>query len=369
MGKAISVLAFVFSLGLCARGGSEFSGARFTTGTSFEDIPNGAFRANLDDQGGHTGSNYWSAVSDYAGAVVTNYADFSEPYPYQGTVRNDLFGKESRELPGANLKCLSLDSDTPLDRLAVLARLGDSGAMTASNVLVRTADYDGIYADTLVRFAPSVSTPYLDGTDKIVVWMRVTESGRAFSTNLVVTAGRYVDGFEKVEPVDYVIGDPVVPADTWCRLTIRAVADVLSDTLIRHPAFTVYLDGKPAMASADYSIGSGYRADRLTPEARILVAERRLFPWLAAAGDNKAMALTRFSFAGRGAVDDVLFTTERPGHVTPENVFTLQWDAGVRVLTALYPMPRASCGRMSMPRSGRVTVTMRWGRIIFRVCR
>jgi len=326
----------VFALVFCARAAEVIDGNGFTTGTSFERREQGAFDADLSDDGRRSGTTYWRARADLDGGaqVATNAPGAAYDYAAKGTVPDPLFDDE-KSASGGNLKFLSLDTSRALDRSIISHELLQS----VSNVLVRADGYDGVYADTLVKFTPSLDPPVVDEEDRIVIWMRETSEGGEVKTNLVVTAGRYAGGYGSVETAEYVLTN-VVPANTWCRLTVRAIADVTGVELVpgklsgeKAPGFTVYVDGKRAVADASYSIGSGYREDVLTPEARVLIAERRLFPWIARNGYDKALALTGFSFSGQGAVDDVLLTTNRLSHVAAEGVFTLTWDSGIRSMT------------------------------------
>jgi len=335
--KTILSLVCVFALVLCTRAGVAIGGPGFATGTSFERQQVGVFHPEYDDSG-NPGETFWRVRANLDGGalVATNAPNETYDYAAKGTAPASLFDEEKRA-SGGNVKFLSLDTSEPLDR-CIVSR--EEVNMPASNVLLKVKNgYDGIYADTLVKFTPSLEAPVIDDSDRIIVWMRGTESEGGDKPRLVVTAGRYAGGFKDVETAEYVLTNDV-PAGVWCRLTIRALSDVTGvqrgadKTLYANASgFTIYLDGKPAVADADYSVGSGYREDYLTPEARVLVAERRLFPSLARSGYDKAVTLSGFSFSGQGAVDDVLLTTDRLAHVAAESVFTLKWDSGVRSMT------------------------------------
>lgn len=325
MNKAITSLLFVYAFALCARAAAA---SGFTTGTSFEKQALGNFDPYNDDFGKPTTTGYYWETEATAGAATVRTNLTGGAYGYTNTVRNAyLVAREGEQ----NVRYLELDLDKPLERYVM-------PAPQHTNVFLYTTAYDGIYADTLVKLTPSLAPPDVDATDKVVVWLRESEADGQTVTNLIVTAGRYAGGYDKIETAHYVIASPQVTAETWHQLTIRAISDMTnparaSKDAIREmaPGMTVYIDGMPAVADASYDIGIGTvsRADWLTPEARVLIAERRIFPWIARAGENKAMALQKLSFAGCGALDDVLFTTSRPGHVVSDNVFTLKWDAGV----------------------------------------
>jgi len=330
----IGVFGFVLSLVLCARAGAIVSSSDFTTGTSVENLTNGVFDASLDDFGGESGSNYWASAGTL-NAAVTNYTPTSPAYDYEakGTTRNALFDDEpvkpaqGRET-GKNYQYLSLDTDGTLYRNIFPANV-------STNVFVK--DYPNVYADTLVAFSVSVSSPVVGGAgtptcDKVVVWLREAEDAAGqVTTNLVVTAGRYAGDFGTVTAHDYVTTNEVA-AGAWTRLTIRAIGDVTDKGIgQKAPGYAIYLDGKPVVADESYDIGletiSSVR--QLSSESRVLAQERRLFPSLARAGLDESATLTRFAFDGRGAVDDTSLSSVAPDFATPGNAFTLQWDAGV----------------------------------------
>jgi len=279
-------------------------------------------------------------------AIVTNYAE-GAAYDYEAHKMSSYFS-------GKNEKYLSVDIDAPLERL-VTSRNGD---VITDVPLKEKGAYDGIYADTLVKMTPSVAAPDVDGTDKIIVWMRESEKGGRTVTNLMITAGYYAGSYDNVERADYEIEEPVIAADTWHRLTVCAISDITGSELVKGngiPGFVVYIDGVQIVASASYSIGNGYRADWLTPAARVLVGERALFPWLVRYGHDNAMSLSRLSFSGQGAVDDLMFTTTRPNHVEADNTFTLEWDVGVKsmrciVSTNSVPVSTNEINAAQMPR-------------------
>jgi len=331
----IGAFGLTLALVLCARAGVVVSSGAFTTGTSVENLTNGVFDASLDDFGGKSGSNYWASAGTL-NAAVTNYDATSPAYDYEakGTTRNPLFNAEpipSKGIPGTNSKYLTMDTDDSLYRNIFPANV-------STNVLVRA--YPDIYADTLVKFTPSISSPGVTGVgtptcDKVVVWLREAEdSDGQLTTNLVVTAGRYAGDFQTVVAQDFVATN-VVAADTWARLTIRAIGDVTDTSSGKlgfgAPGYVIYIDGKIVAAEEPYDIGletiSSVR--QLIPEARVLAQARCLFPSLARAGLDESATLSRFAFDGRGAVDDTSLSTVAPAFATPGNVFTLQWDAGV----------------------------------------
>jgi len=332
---------FVCAFVLCTKAGGVVSDVRIDTGTSFEKQKVGEFHPSYDDDGRYDGTNYWNNLAATNSAVVAKYSDASPAYVYPPYAKRNPF--LTAEEPATN-NYLAVDLDAPLERL-IAPREGDG---PISNVYVKTwttsgeLGYDGIYADTLIQLSPSLAEPTVDwNADRIIVWLKETElDDSRTETNLMITAGRYVGGYGNVTAVNYKVESPVpvVAAGEWHRLTIRAISDVTEYKLKsgkgiaqRAPGFTVYLDGLPVVVPVDaYDIGIGtVNAGVLSAEARVLISERRLFPWIANAATVKATTLSRFSFGGKGAVDDVSFSTSKPDFVSKDNVFTLKWDAGI----------------------------------------
>jgi len=329
----IGVMGFVLLLVLGARVEAGVSSVAFTTGTSVENLTNGVFDASLDDLGGESGAKYW-AKDGAINAVVTNYTATSPAYDYRakGTTRNKLFDLEPADPDpgrerGGNYQYLSLDTDGTLYR-----NIQTNGA---GPILVK--DYPNVYADTLVTFSVSVSSPLVMGVgtktcDKVIVWLREAEDSNGQpTTNLVITAGRYQDDFKQVVAHDYVTTNEVA-AGAWARLTIRAIGDVTDQGIgQKAPGYAIYIDGKPVAADDAYDIGlaSSANVKQLASEARVLMQERRLFPSLARAGQDESAALSRFAFDGRGTVDDTSLSSEAPDFAQPINAFTIAWDAGV----------------------------------------
>lgn len=329
MNRAITSLIFVCTVALYAGAAGGAIPSAFTTGTSFENLDAGLFDPTRDDRGGEFGKKYWTTPKTNGMEVVAYGAGEAYDYAANGTKRNAYFDNEPDEekgVPGTNAKYLGLDVEDALERCVMPL---DDGVI--SNVTLN----GGIYSDTLAKFTTSYSAPAISNADKIAVWLRerTRDDGKTV-TNLVITAGYFAGSYDKVVAEDYVLTNAVA-AGAWCRLTICTVTNITAKSLWNTPAFTVYVDGKPAAAGAGYAVGKDYREDWLTPEARMLVGERRLFPWLVPGVDDKARSLSRFAFAGKGAADDVLFTTTCPDFAVVDNVFTLQWDNGVKSMTCI----------------------------------
>lgn len=307
-------MAFILAVVLCTRAGDAVSG--FTNGTDFAQYELGQLDPNQPDPDRSEDPGiYWLRAEKSDRAVIaTDESASSEPY-------------------------LVVDLDTPLERLA-LPRQGDD---SVSNALLKTSVYDGIYFDSHVRLMPAVDAPDAAPSDKVVVWLREAEQGDgSYATNLVVMAGYYAGGFKNVVSTNYVIESPSVAAGAWHRLTIAAISDITGVRTqsgqfqgTKNPGFAIYIDGTQAVARAGSSVGHDYDKDFLTPEARVLIGERGLFPWLVRGGQDAAMTLSRCALSGRVSVGDLLFTTGRPDGVPPGNVFTLTWDAGVAAMRCI----------------------------------
>lgn len=332
MNKKIPALLGVLVLAYCARAGTVITNTGFATGTSLEYREAGEFIVSRGDRGEIHENRYWMSDTENFAKTVSVYAvGAAYDYAARGQVRASAVADEN---DGTNSHYLVFADAPLLSRTIMPIENAGTPQAIVSNVLVSSAAVtNGIYADTLAQFSVSIAPPAVTEDDRVVLWLRETvDATGAYATNLIVTAGRYDSGFTGVAANHYVIASPVVKVGTWHRVTIRAIADV-TESSIKAPCFTVYVDGVPAVADGAYDLGlTTANLGRLTPAARVLAQERRLFPWLTRPGSDRSMTLSRFTFTGSGALDDVTFATVRPTHVTDDHVFTLNWDAGLTSL-------------------------------------
>lgn len=228
---------------------------------------------------------------------------------------------------GSNLYLGVEASDRPaegLTRLLVPRNSLSESVKGASTVV--DGEYDGYYLQFKTKFESfdDGTRPDVDGEDRLVFWSR--------GGKLILTAGRFVGSTRKVETHDYTIG--AYTASEWHTVVMRVIPEVQVGA--RALAFEVWVDGNAVVASAgDYPVVDGSISPSvLTPEARVLIEQRRLFPSLTVPGVNESVALGGVSFTGSGAVDDLnsVFAAPSAAMKAPR-VFTLRWDAGVKTLS------------------------------------
>ena len=183
-----------------------------------------------------------------------------------------------------------------------------------------------VYFDQLVKFTAADEEPNLElyTGEKLVIYAldkSELETGPTPATNLMVVAGRYVNGVLSEATYDF----GAIDIDAWHRLTIKAIKAYDNSSL----GFEIFLDGR-ALAY-DSSIAQAYDATAvaaLTPNARALNTGRKIVASLVAAA-----TVTAVGFDGQGAIDDVMATTTKPGDWADDFNFTLNWDP--ETLTAL----------------------------------
>ncbi len=215
--------------------------------------------------------------------------------------------------------------DEGLKRLLVPANTLSEPVVDASTAVTGVGGYDGYYLQFKTTFPAfdAGTRPEIDGRDRLVFW----SCGGA----LYVTAGRFAGSTRNVESRDYKIVASGVDADAWHTITLRVISDV--QTGAGALGFQIWLDGNSVTADQAVTDGS-LSPSVLTPEARVLIAQRRLFPALSVPGVNESVALGGAAFTGSGSVDDFVYSLEPPSAaMKAPNVFMLRWDAGVKTLS------------------------------------
>lgn len=300
--KKLVLVIFMISIGLIVRaeGGAD---------TSFEEVAIGELPIAKD--------SYWStngvegSVFEVFDAMATNgfesYETVSRPEKYAS-------------LP-SNTKALSINSTGPIFRKV------DSAEVDASGKPAISLKESPLYFDSIVQFetdyvSPDVSwrSDIQEYTDKIIVWLYASPSNVCVETpglfgetvpftNLVITAGKYLNpGYNNVvSPTNYLTNIEVKPNE-WHRLTIKAINNIATNDNEQHtPGFEIWLDEVKVEATLDYV--------NRDPSNMITT-----FPSIATrdfTGDNN---ITGVAFDGVGAVDDIVFTFDRPAFDPPEPV-------------------------------------------------
>lgn len=205
-----------------------------------------------------------------------------------------------------------------------LFRRVDSTEVDASGKPAISLKDSPLYFDSIVQFETDYVSPDVgwrsdiqEYTDKIIVWLygspsSVSEDNPGLFgettpfTNLVITAGKYLyEGYNNmVNPSNYLTNIEVKPKE-WHHLTIKAINNIAKAGEQHTPGFEIWLDQEKVEATLDYV--------NRDPSNMITT-----FPSIATrdfTGDNE---ITGVAFDGVGAVDDIVFTTERPSFDPPE---------------------------------------------------
>lgn len=297
-----AVAAAIFAVGT-ARGDGQLFNA-----VDFESYTVTAFDASKTDDGASSsGDRYWFSTSN-DGNVISNYTDAA----LSGAAVPDFFKNEN-----VNTNYLYLDTSAPLFR-------------TITNNTQNVSEFeglpigDGIYLDTLVKFtaADSAFAEDLTDGDKIAIEYVEHESENApgdYSyTNFVIRAG-YL-GNELIQTNYFVAVPEGFNKENWYRLTVRAISGIDGDG---HVGFAVYLNGSALAYEQDATIGDNFSA---TPGAIAdLHTARTLYPSAVQSGDDKT-TISAASFSGTGAIDDVVFTSIKPGFINEASMVTIRWD-------------------------------------------
>ena len=231
-------------------------------------------------------------------------------------------------------------------------------------------DMSGLFFDSLVKFTAcdaDTETPEYDGA-KLMVWVKENEDET--TANLMVTAGYLKNTDNELEAKTYDCG-PVsdyhfaADGNDWCRLTIKARADVAKEgTDSGISGFVVFVNGEKVRVpvGGDYSIGvAGSVADNLASVEKILVDNNRLFLSLI---PNDA-TVEGVSFAGQGAIDDICLTTVEPTKADTTTKFaedpavaTVTWptDGSLTSVTINGKAMTVSAGTFTVPAGATVTV-------------
>ena len=303
MKKLLIATMAAVSVGLCVK--AEDTG--FISGTSFETLPEGSYLATngvsklckwynpngskLEDA--ESGYKYWMTKATDAQIVVSNLSFFAS------NLTEDK--RPEKWKSDSNSKALLIDTDGPLERWVCYSV--DDVECQGMNIPER-----GLFFDSVVQFTATDVVAEPDSDDKLRVWLYSssddvsTETPGSFGetspkTCLVVTAGKY-DGdlFTsnlKAEHYEVQIDGVELQPDTWHRLTIKAIADI-NPTEYVTPGFEIWVDGKPVTYGA-----------------------KTQFPSLKEAVTSGNETLQCVAFDGKGAVDDIVFTTTDPFYVPP----------------------------------------------------
>ena len=303
MKKLMTVLASA-ATALCAVG----AWADFTeTSTDFESSTAGqAFDSNNGMDG------HWVAGSD-AELFISNHTDTIS------VSRPDYVGRDNEN----NGNYLAIEN-------SVTRGLNEMSGTDFPGVAIPD---NGIYLDTLVKFTAADEVFGNDalaaGVDKIAIeYVAQGDDVENPITNFVIRAG-YI-GAQEISAVNYMADVPEnFDVSAWHRLTVRTFASI---DAANHVGFVVYLDEVPLAYSTSDVCGDNFEATGLAAD----YYTNELHALYPSAVDSQATggsAITSATFSGTGCIDDVVFTTNKPGFITVDPDVTVTWDASVATLT------------------------------------
>lgn len=276
MKKLLITTMAAVSVGLCAKAN--------LTAETFESYDEGSLFGTLPgDSSKYDITDGWETETTLENLfTVTNIAN----YVGAGTYPE----KADRPSKSDSVKALAIDTSAPLLRYA------DSSEESQS------LSDDPIFFDSVVQFTATDVAPSMENntTDKLAVWLYTSPDDVSDTnlglfgetspiTNVAVTAG-YLDG-ATLKTKNYITNIGVEP-DTWHRLTIKSF--VKSD----RPWYSVWVDKTPVNGKAAIDAEEG-----LT-EFLSMVSD--------AVNNDTYTTLQGVAFDGKGAVDDIVFTTTAP---------------------------------------------------------
>ena len=314
------MLAAATAIGLASAYAEPEAGASTTFESLAVDTP---VVTGLTDAGGSSGLSYFY----YAGATDAD----NESMIVSGSPE---FTPRPRGATGERSKILQVSTGTdPLLR---------AFTSFASGAPISSAFTTDVYVDTLVQFTV---TPYTDSVtpgdaDKLMVYLKESTNEvndvLTYTTNLVVVAGYYGDQ-GTLSTKEYVVQGANIQPNTWHRLTVKAIPDVLLDDQgegvegSKCIGFVVYLDGSDIPCQFDsrtfdlndetsfaFFSPSKYFAELIEPSKLVISIKGMV------SGESTLQAV---GFAGEGKVDDLMITTLDP-FVTALD-FTLTWGSAL----------------------------------------
>ena len=268
-------------------------------------------KSEITSSGSWSGDYYWNAPED--STLVTTKVKLNE------------------ETGGQYLEVNA--SERPDEGLMRAFTKRSSFDATVTNAYTRVAGedgYDGFYCSFKTKFPlyDAGLGPTRDGGDRLIVWARKDPADETKPGFLYITAGSFVGDVRRVEPYDYLITTTNIDADAWHDVVIRSVPDIRRGA--RSLGFLVWIDGMAAVAGGDYPVFADCDVSEFTDEAKVLAAQRRLFPALTLPGVNRSIVLGGVAFTGVSAIDDIAVSASAPGSwAESPRVFKLIWDAGV----------------------------------------
>ncbi len=192
----------------------------------------------------------------------------------------------------------------------------------------------GTYLDTLVQFTVTEDeAPTVGEGDKLAIWLQAGEG----TTNLMVRAGYYnAEGTFVNGGKDFVLSGVTVEPGQWCRLTVKAIDDVVNleseyASFYKLPIFTIQINGTyvtatEATLNSDFVSGLAQSGIVTQGTQAEFVDNKKFFLSLVQGAHGTASTLQGVGFQGTGAVDEIVWTEDDPFAVETID-FTLTWTA------------------------------------------
>ena len=287
--KMLAMLAVVS----CAFG----AWATHISGTDFALLDEGPFVTGKTDAGASAESTYWYSgnTNDFDGTII------------EGTI--------------TNVSHKILDFESNITNPVYRTILGCYGA-TAPSGFTPTNINSVLFVDTFVAFTPYLvnenhpAPTKLTNEDKILVWVRETDSGSeetANATNLIVTAG-YLDVNGDPTPTNYVVNltgsGQTVPdlCNGLHRLTIKAFKSIttVNDSTA---GFVIYVDEYPVECVGDvFADGCRFAGNNLVATPKKYSDLDQLFPsMMPYNASTPANQLSAIGYAGVGQIGEVWY--------------------------------------------------------------
>ena len=260
----------------------------------------------------------WSTDYDdvFKFGAVADEATFAGAYT--GTTRrNDEFDGKTE-----NVKFLKLSTGTNSLQRLFAAKVEDAETAVST---------DPIFMDQLVKFTgyEDTQTVFAAGT-KVAVWMSEFVIGEEndveiTQTNLYVAVGQVAAGNVTVKNVKI---DGEYKLDTWYRLTIRSIGNIIGKDSAEPNAlsgFAIYINGNPITIIAEDRDLIDIAGD-LIPKAKVLYDKGQLFPSMVAGSTT----LKSVGFEGMGGIDDMIVDNVGPAFAQEAN-FTVTAPEGAAV--------------------------------------
>ena len=270
-------------------------------------------------------SNGRLVIQSQAGYWENDVAASDDLYTVTNLPENTSYPSRPAMWAGVtNGKALAIDASAPLIRNVNAMSQVEVGGEQKLVFPAQDVSSNPVFFDSVVQFTATDVKPTLDlsndagNKDKLLVWLYQSPDGVSgdnlgefgedtAETKLVITAGVLQNG--GVVQKDYKTDVPIV-SDSWHRLTIKSF--IKEDRLM----FNVWVDGTQVV------IDEG---------------ETEVSDFLSLVPAIKDVTLQGVAFDGKGAVDDIVFTTTAPEFAQEDDdeeeiySLTLNFDSNVEI--------------------------------------